>query len=82
MGAALSVYCTINTAIFMDKIAFSIADHCDTLSVLRLLAVCNATQCIIRRYIAAVYDINTIYKPFFGSLPRCTNFRRKFSLVT
>lgn len=75
MGAALSVYCTINTAIFTDEIVFSIADHCDTMSLLRLLTVCNATQRIIRRYIATVYDVNNIYIPFFGNLSRCSDFR-------
>lgn len=75
MGAALSACCTINTVILTDEMAFSIADQCDTLSVLRLLTVCDATQRIIRRYIASVYDVNVIYKPFFGNLSRCIDFR-------
>ncbi len=76
MGAKLSVHCTIYIAASTDEIAFSIADQCDTLSVMRLLTVCDVTQRIIRRYMASVYDVNTLYEPFFGSRLSCTDFRR------
>lgn len=71
MGVVLSAHTTVT-----DEIAFRIADHCDTQSVMRLMAVCNAWQHVMRRYKTRVYDANTILEPFFGCCSGCLDFRR------
>lgn len=76
MGVALSSHGNIDNTILRDEIAFHIAGFCDILSIMRLMTVCDAVQRTIRRYITSVYDVNNVYKPFFGSHARCLEFRR------